>query len=343
MSIKVLHIYPPSDSMIAQYVNLLKEDKSIEMMVCDEPKQIQQRCQEFCPNIIHLHGCNAPSFTKAALWAKSQGFRIVVTPHGQLEPWEPVSQKTDNMGLSTLISHAYTVIVRSPMEAEELRKQGWNSRIETVYNPIVTRATTIDKMQEDHRRIYEQVMASNVLELMNKEMKSALRTLIKVGITDDERWGKPFDPNLINWNLILIYAELEGITSYVERGMMNMGISIQKKNLTPQYLPNDYKKPESIAGKPIVEMVRLIHHDCQMNELALLPLVELEQALRYDDVEDDVLMQQLKNEKLDSFFSALMQILKEQSDFDEGFMPCLPTDSAVTERIRDRIKRHLEI
>jgi hypothetical protein len=343
MSIKVLHIYPSTDSMIAQYVSLLKEDKSVEMMVCDEPKQIQQHCKDFGPHILHLHGCNAPSFTKAALWARSQGIRIVVTPHGQLEPWDSSSQNMVNTNLPTLISHAYAMIARSPIEAEELRKQGWNSRLETVYNPIVTRSTTITKMQEAHRRIYEQVMSSNVLELIDEKTKSATRTLIKVGITDDNRWGNTFDPNPINWNIILIYAKLEGITSYIERGMTNMGISIQESNLKSQYLPDGYTKPESIAGKPIIEMVREIRDNYEANELALLPLIELDRALRYDDVEDDVLMQQLKSEKLDSFFSALMQILKEQSDFDEGFMPCPPTNGAETERIRDRIKKHLEI
>jgi len=56
-----------------------------------------------------------------------------------------------------------------------------------------------------------------------------------------------------------------------------------------------------------------------------------------------VLMQQLKSERLDSFFSALLQILKEQSDFDEGFMPCAPTNGAEAKRIREKIEKHLEI
>lgn len=328
--------------MIAQYVNILKEDNGIDMTVCDEPKQIQLRCKEFGPNIIHLHGCNA-ELTKSALWAKSQGIRVVITPHGQLEPWEQASQILLNSNIQTLICHAYAIIVRSPIEAEELKKQGWNSRIETVYNPIVTRSTTIEKLQEAHRRIYNQVMTSNVLELMDKNTRTAMRTLLKVGITGDEQWAKRFETAPINWDLLLIYAELEGVTPFIERGMVNMGIPIPERQPTINYLPNEYKKPVSIAGKPIIEMLKKIRHDCDANGLALLPLVELDQALRHDDVEDDILMQQLKSENLDRFFSALLLILNEQSDFDEGFMPCPPTEGAEAERIRTRIKKHLEI
>lgn len=343
MSIKVLHIYPQSDSMIAQYVNLLKKDKSMEMMACDAPKQVQQCCKEFSPNILHLHGCNANELTKAALWARSQGIRIVVTPHGQLESWEPALQKLMNSNIQTLVGHAYAMIARGPIEAEELKKQGWNSRIETVYNPIVTRSTTIEKLQEAHRRIYEQVMISNVFELMDENTRAAMRSLLKVGITHDERWAKPFDKASVDWNLMLIYAEQEGVTPYLERGMVNMGISIPRRSLLSSYLPNDYKKPASVAGKPIIEMVREIRQKAEAGELSLLPLLELDQALRHDDVEDDVLMQQLKSERLDSFFSALLQILKEQSDFDEGFMPCAPTNGAEVKRIREKIEKHLEI
>lgn len=329
--------------MIAQYVNMLKEDNGIDMTVCDEPKQIQLRCKEFCPNIIHLHGCNAPELTKAALWAKSQGIRVVVTPHGQLEPWEQASQTLINSNIQPLISHAYAIIVRSPIEAEELKKQGWNSRIETVYSPIVTRSTTVERLQKTHRRIYNQVMTSNVLELMDKNTRTAMRTLLKVGITGDERWAERFETAPVNWKLLLIYAEQEGVTPFIERGMVNMGIPIPERQSAINYLPNEYKKPVSIAGKPIIEMVKKIRHDCDANELALLPLVELDQALRHDDVEDDILMQQLKSENLDRFFSALLLILNEQSDFDEGFMPCSPTEGAEAERIRTRIKKHLEI
>lgn len=343
MLIKVLHIYPQSDSMIAQYVNLLKEDKSIEMTACDDPKQIRQRCKEFKPSILHLHGCKAHELNKVALWAKGQGIRIVLTPHGQLESWEPASQSLVSSNIQKLIDHAYAIIVRGPIEAEELKKQGWDSRIETVYNPIITRSTTISMLQETHRRIYEQVMLSNVRELMEENTRTAMRSLLKVGITYDERWAKPFDPVAVDWNLMLIYAEQEGVTHFIERGMVNMGINIPRRSLQSSYMPNDYKKPESIVGKSIIEMVREIRHLAENNELSLLPLVELDQALRHDDVEDDMLLQQLKAEKLDTFFSALLQILKEQSDFDEGFMPCPPTDGAEAQRIRDKIEKHLEI
>lgn len=340
---RVLHTYSPKSSMIAQYIGLFMEDKRFDVDSSDDAKTIKQRCMQFQPDIIHQHGCDAPEVTKASLWARQQGIRIVVTPHGQLESWETVGKMWRKTQLEALVSAAYTVIARSSFEEKELHLLGWNHRVEVIRNPIVTRTVNIEQLLEAHSKVYQQVMDSNVLELMDEPTQAALKTLIKAGITGDERWVQPFDPAEVNWRLLLIYAQHEGITDYVERGMLTMRLPDAPHPAANSYLPPHYKVPETMAGKSVADIVRHIRLSSEKNQLSLLSIVELDQALRRDDVDDNLLMQQLKSERLDTFFAALLQVLNEQTGLDEGFMPCQPAKGQEVERIRDSIKKFLEI
>ena len=342
---KVLHIYPPKSPSIVQYVSMLVGND--EALQTDDPKAFRQLCTEQHPVIVHQHGCLNEDITNACLWARLQGIRIVITPHGQLQPWEIDGAKTTKSlylrKLQQLVSHAYTIIARSPMEAENLRKLNWNTRIETVANPIITRTTTTDNLVNSHQIIYRQVMDSNVLELMDTNTRNALRTLIKAAITQDERWVKPFESSSVNWHHLLIYARQEGIASYVQQGLFVLRINIPTTESSPSYLPMLYEKPKPIGTIPLVDIINNIYELFQQHQLSLLPLVELNQALRRDDVEDDILMQQLSAEKLDVFLQAILPVVQEQTGLDEGFMPCQPTENSITRQIREQITKHLEI
>lgn len=342
---KVLHIYPPKSPSIVQYVSMLVGND--EALQTDDPKALRQLCTEQHPVIVHQHGCLNEDITNACLWARLQGIRIVLTPHGQLQPWEIDGAKTTKSlylrKLQQLVSHAYTIIARSPMEAENLRKLNWNTRIETVANPIITRTTTTDNLVNSHQIIYRQVMDSNVLELMDTNTRNALRTLIKAAITQDERWVKPFESSSVNWHHLLIYAHQEGIASYVQQGLFVLRINIPAIESSPIYLPTLYKKPKPMGTIPLVDIINNIYELFQQHQLSLLPLVELNQALRRDDVEDDILMQQLSAEKLDVFLQAILPVVQEQTGLDEGFMPCQPTENSITRQIREQIAKHLEI
>lgn len=339
---RVVHIYHSGDTMLAQYVSMLTDDTSVEACSTDNPKALMQMCKERRPDLIHQHGCSWPDITNAVLWAGRQGIRIVHTPHGQLTSVRE-HDRIHTQKLQKLMRHAYALIARSGIEAEALEKTGWTSRIEMVHNPIITRSTTVSQLIESHHRIYQQVIDSNVLELMDDATRNAIRVLLKAGITGDERWVEAFDPQTINWRQLNIYARLEGITPIIERGLQAMGINAPEKVSALSYLPNNYKKPQSIAGKPILEQLRYIRECLKTNQLALLSLAELDMALRCDDIEDNVLMQQLRAERLDSFFAALLMVLSEQTGLDEGFMPCEPIDDNVTKNIRNNIKNHLKI
>lgn len=340
----IVHIYPANDPETAHYVSLLSALPNEQIETTNDAKALQKICAERCPDIIHQHGCLNTEIIKCTLAARQQGARIVLTPHGQLEPWETDRRMMlKPSGLRQLVAHAYSIIARSPMEADELHHLKWNTRIETVRNPVITRSVSKEDFLAAHQRIYRQVMDSNVLELMDETTLKSMRTLLKVGITGDERWGEPLEPTAICWHLLTIYAQQEGILPFIEKGCLALGIQMPEKQAVPNYLPDSYVAPAPLTGKPLSDMIKHIHRQVQDKTLSLLSLAELDAALRCNDVEDDHLMQQLEADRLSQFFSALMTIMNEQTGLDEGFMPCTPVNNQETNRIRTIIKEHLQI
>ncbi len=339
----IIHLYPPHIPELAQHVTLLTELPGEKSVATDEVKTFLDLCAANTPDIVHLHGCNQNEFIRAALTARQKGARIVLTPHGHLESWEMNARMKQPARLKEMVRRAFCVIVRSDIEAKELQNLRWNTRVEIIKNPILTRTTDKDTCLQQHLMVYRTVMNSFVLEKFSKDSINALRTLLKVGINDDSRWGEPFDTNTVDWKRLLIYTHQEGVQSYFEKGCLLMGIRQPESTIAPSYLPDNYETPAPISGKTITEMVAIIKRQTSQRNLTLLSLANLDQALRRDDVADDRLMEQMEEEHLCSFFASLLTVMHEQTGLDEGFMPCPPTEDKQTKRIRTTIQKHLQI
>lgn len=50
-------------------------------------KELKQILAEVRPDVVHVNCCWRPIFALVAVWAKEAGYRVVLTPHGMLEPW----------------------------------------------------------------------------------------------------------------------------------------------------------------------------------------------------------------------------------------------------------------
>lgn len=42
---------------------------------------------EIRPDVFHTNCCWLPLSARMAMWAKAEGYKVVYTPHGMLEPW----------------------------------------------------------------------------------------------------------------------------------------------------------------------------------------------------------------------------------------------------------------
>ena len=359
---KVLHIYPKSDNLIRQHVMLLagSMQQSAEVFTADSGANIRQMIISQQPDILHCHGCWSQKMAYAIRTARNNGARVVITPHGQLEPWVVSQQNLQDKVVKALlwqkdvIAQAYAIITLGKLERVNFLKLGWNKRVEEIHNAVTTNTITLTEMCSKTFAVYQKVMDSNTLEQMDDLTLHALSTIIKAGIMGDCNWCRSTDsiryPQDIDWRRLLIYAEHENIRNYVDYGISVLGLptpTIDTERIDA-YFPDSYKKPCPIKeivgdyeGDETAYLMKMIR---QLNKQPLLlHLIEFTRELYRDNVNDDTLVTVLEEKKLTGFASSLMQVLSEQTELDEGYMPLLPSDNRQTRQIRKLLTHHLRI
>ena len=359
---KVLHIYPKSNDLIWQHVMLLAEgmQQSADILTADSGANIRQQIIENEPDILHCHGCWNQKMARATRTARHNGVRVVITPHGQLEPWivsqKSVQDKVVNALLwqKDAIVNAYAIITLGKLERSNFQKLGWNQRVEEIHNSVTTNTITQERMCSETFSVYQKVMDSNTLEQLDDLSLKALTTIIKAGILGDRRWCQSLDsinyPKDIDWRRLLIYAEHENIRNYVDYGISVLGLPIPAIDTEKivAYFPDNYTRPHPIKdiigdyqGDETDYLLRMIR---QINKQPLLlHLIEFTRELYRDTVNDDLLATALEEKNLTKYAESLMQVLQEQTQLDEGYMPLYPKDNRQTTNIRKQITNHLKI
>lgn len=331
---KILHLFPADDSIIAAHVATLRER--------EEPFTGR-------PDIVHVHGCWRYGIVRQALRYHRQGVRVVMSPHGGLEPWI-ISERhlTEKLSKTLLwqrrmVESAYVLISHGPMETEALQELGWTPRIETIRNAVITNSITPEAMRQHTQEVYRKVMDSNTIELMDDDTRRLLTLLLKAGITGDQRWlGNVDVPNISEtaWRQLLVYADHENVRAIVDRGLHVTGIRapyIETAHIR-SYLPTSYQPPK-VENHTVVGIVSEMHH----GPLTLRQFVELDRALRRDDVNDEAIVEQLTEKRLIRYFRHILQLLQEQTLLDEGFLPADPIDDKQTATLRRQLFTHLRI
>lgn len=357
---KVLHVYPKSDTLIERHVTLLAEGmrQSAEVKVADNAVAFRKLFREMNPDIVHCHGCWQFFLARTTSYAIRHGARVVITLHGQLEPWVIKRQSVqENVSKTVLwqrraIERAYAIIVHGKLERSNFQQLGWNKRMEEIHNAVITNAITPSEMCAQTFAVYQKVMDSNTLEQMDDESLHALTQIIKAGIMGDRRWVKDLNINKaqVDWRRLLLYAEHENISNYVDYGISILGLSTPTLDVShiASYFPDSYQRPLPLKevvgdyqGDETDYLVRMIR---QINKQPLLlHLVELTRELYRDNVNDDLLTEKLEDKKLHTYAARLMQVLKELTLLDEGYMPVDPIDDRQTEHIRKALTNHLMI
>jgi hypothetical protein len=357
---KVLHVYPKSDSLIERHVTLLAEGmrQSADVKVADSAAAFRKLFREMAPDIVHCHGCWQFFLARAASYAIRHEARVVLTPHGQLEPWVIKRQSVQENISKTLlwqrrtVERAYAVILLGKLEYSNFKQLGWNLRTEEIHNAVITNAITQAEMCTQTFAVYQKVMDSNTLEQMDDDSLHALAQIIKAGIMGDRRWVKDLniDETRIDWRRLLIYAEHENISNYVDYGISILGLSTPSIDVgrIASYFPDHYQRPKPLKevvgdyqGDETDYLVRIFR---QINKHPLLlHLIELTRELYRDNVNDDLLSEKLEGKNLHTYAARLMQVLSEQTLLDEGYMPIDPQDDRQTEQIRKTLTNHLKI
>ena len=333
---KVLHIYPKNNRLIHQHVMMLVDgmQQSADISATDSSTNLRQHITDQKPDILHCHGCWNQKMARATRTARRYGVRVVITPHGQLEPWVVSKMSVQDKVNAILwqkeaVAGAYAVITLGKLECQNFLKLDWNRRVEEIHNAVTTNTITPERMCSETFAVYQKVLDSNTIEQLDELSLKALATIIKAGIMGDHRWCRSLDsihyPQDIDWRRLLIFAEHENIRNYVDYGISVLG------------LPMPTIDTERIAAY-FAKMIAQIYR-----QPLLLHLIEFTRELYRDTVNDDLLVSTLGDKNLTKFTESLMPILQELAELDEGYMPLPPKDNRLTAHIRKLITNHLKI
>lgn len=101
------------------------------------------------PDIVHVNGCWLPSCAMAQLWAQKQGYKVVLSPHGMLEPWI-IHRHYLTRKLPALILYQKKAVKRADYihatacsERDNLLKLGYNNKINVIANGIDVESITM--------------------------------------------------------------------------------------------------------------------------------------------------------------------------------------------------------
>ena len=370
---KILHFYPDTESMITQYINMLssamaENEFSVETHTASDMLSFRKKMNAIKPDIVHLHGCWNMKTAIASHTANKRGIRTVITLHGQLEQWI-IKQHYWKEKLPKIlvyqrrtVRNAYALIAMGRMEKNGLCRMGWNSRIETVRNPLITESISIHDAVSQIYAIYRKVLDTDVIKLMDEVTLRAIRPLVKAGITGNHRWLDDSDYNLlkhpedINWRQIQIYAAQNEILHTIRKGIEILGIDIpylevgkiayfQPDKFTPTASLNTSTSHSatSDANGYITDILRQAAKLASSGKLTISHIIEITSALLSCNIAEDKVAENLYEARLTETAGRLMQIASDLTGLDEGFMPIPALNDRKTKSIYKSINRHLEI
>ena len=363
---RILHFYSKDNKVISQYVSMLKSNMGLEAEnhVVTELKEAKTLMHGGDYDLLHVHGCWRNSTRTVVKMALNNGTRLIITPHGELEPWiqkerywkEKLPKKLWYQ--RDIIQKAYAIIIHGEMEKECMQKLGWNSRCVIIRNAIFTHSISPAQMAHQTFMLYCKVMDSNPLEMMDSDTTDALKTIIKAGITGDRRWlsATPLPPlSNDSWRKLLCYTYQESLTDTIQKGLRITGLTppdIEAEKI-PFFLPDNFHQTQSIESlignqfasenERLIATFRMVKKLIGHQTLCIRHLIEIDKELRDHNCEEEELAESLREKELWKTACRTMQLMADLTGLTEGYMPVPPLDDRTTRRIRQQIDNHLNI
>lgn len=363
----ILHYNPDADSMIAQYVAMLSDAMSHYAVnaTATSLAQFRKMLADTSPDIVHLHGCWHSSVAVAAYWGRRHGARIVLSPHGQLEPWvlrdRYVTFRLPRLiaFLHRVVRQAYALIAMGNMEQRCIKRFTSNPRVEVVLNAVTTCKISEADMARSVYAIYNKVLDSNTLQLMDDDTRDILATLIKAGVTGDVRWVEGERQNAARslsddtcWRQILLYAHHENIMDVVRHGMEVTGAmpsAVPDVAAIPCYMPKGFKQARAFTltmadvNEQVIYIIKALQKEASHNMISVNSLVQLQKLLYGHEINEEKLAETLSYHDIDRFAARLMAVMEDMTLLDEGYMILPPLRDRKAQRLQAKIENRLTI
>lgn len=111
------------------------------------------------PDIVHINCCWTPSCALLQRWAQAWGYKVVLTPHGMLEPWI-LARHYWTRKVPALLLYQKAAVERADYlhatavsEKENLLKLGYNTKIEVIANGVDVESIELKKSWRRNKEI----------------------------------------------------------------------------------------------------------------------------------------------------------------------------------------------
>lgn len=132
-----------------QSLNMIEIPQAQLHFITGDLKQLLRIKREWCellnqlkPKVVHENCCWMPDSALTQKWAQQLGYKVVLTPHGMLEPWI-IKRHYWTKKVPALLLYQKRAIVRADYlhataesEKKNLLQLGYNSKIEVIANGI---------------------------------------------------------------------------------------------------------------------------------------------------------------------------------------------------------------
>lgn len=115
--------------------------------------------KEIKPDVVHVNGCWTPDCAMLQWWAQQLGYKVVLTPHGMLEPWI-IQRHYWTRKLPALLLYQKAAIRNADLlhataesERKNLLSLGWNKRITVIGNCVNSEEISIKHSWQLQKRI----------------------------------------------------------------------------------------------------------------------------------------------------------------------------------------------
>lgn len=129
--------------------NMLKISNAKLHLIAGGAKRLMQAKREWCallnelkPDVVHENCCWTPGSAFTQKWARNFGYKVVLTPHGMLEPWI-LKRHYWTKKIPALLLYQKMAVKQADMlhataesEKENLLELGYNDRITVIANGI---------------------------------------------------------------------------------------------------------------------------------------------------------------------------------------------------------------
>lgn len=218
--------------LVSRLANCFPEDIDVQLFVSGERTQTLQ-LNDF--DIIHFFGSWSHAACLMASKAYAHRVPYIVTPLGGLQPWEIAKRKHTILfrRQKRLVEHAAAIHVCGKLEYDNFVSLGWNRRIATVKNPVLTSQITFNEAARQIECLYRKVIDSNCQLCLKPEIQKVIGFLLQIGTDPQALSLNPaFQENstedFINkfnqlstedWRRLLIYSDQEHITGSVSQAL----------------------------------------------------------------------------------------------------------------------------